>query len=71
MEFFNRKLDLCLNLDDLDEAVRRQNRAMFKAREEHSDINGFISKLEKGEALSTEDSQTLAAFVEKTLSGVR
>jgi predicted ATP-grasp superfamily ATP-dependent carboligase len=70
MEFFNRKLDLCLNLDELDETARRQNRALVKAREEHTDINGFISKLENGEELSTEDSQTLAAFVQKSLSGI-
>jgi predicted ATP-grasp superfamily ATP-dependent carboligase len=70
MEFFNRKLDLCLNLDELDEAARRQARALVKAREEHPDIDGFISKLERGEPLSTEDSQTLAEFVQKTLSGI-
>lgn len=71
LEFFNRKLNLCMSFDDLDEEVRKQNSAITRAREESEEINEFISKIERGETLSAEDSQKLAAGIDKALSGGR
>jgi len=67
LEFFNRKFDLCLSFDDLDEEVRRQNRAITRARKESPEIDGYISKIERGETLSDEDSQKLVSLIEKEL----
>jgi proteasome assembly chaperone (PAC2) family protein len=68
LEFFNRRLDLCLGLEDLDEAVRRQNRTISHLREESADIDNYIRKIEGGDTLSPEESQLLASHIEKSLS---
>ncbi len=68
LEFFNRKLDLCLNFDDLDEEVRRQNRTITRARKESSEIDDYISKIERGETLSDEESQKLVSMIGKELT---
>jgi predicted ATP-grasp superfamily ATP-dependent carboligase len=69
LEFFNRKLELCLGFDDLDEAVRRQNRAIARARQESPEIDGFITTVEKGDTLSPEGSQRLVSYIGKALAG--
>lgn len=68
LEFFNRRLDLCLQLDSLDEEVRQQNRAIASLRRESTEIDAYISRLESGETLSAEESQQLVTVVEKSLS---
>jgi predicted ATP-grasp superfamily ATP-dependent carboligase len=68
LEFFNRRLDLCMGFDDLDEAVRRQNRAIARARQESPEIDGFITRIEAGETLSPEGSQRLVSYIEKALA---
>ena len=67
LEFFNRKLNLCMSFDDLDEEVRKQNRSITRAREESEEINDSISKIERGETLSAEESQKLASGIERSL----
>lgn len=68
LEFFNRKLDLHLHLDGLDDEVRHQNRTITRIREESVDIDNTIRKIEAGDTLSAEESQHLAAHIEKSLS---
>ena len=68
LEFFNRKLELCVGFDDLDEAVRRQNRAIARARQESPEIDGFITTVEAGNTLSPESSQRLVSYIEKALA---
>jgi proteasome assembly chaperone (PAC2) family protein len=68
LEFFNRKLDLCMNFDDLDEIVRHQNRTIARARRESPEIDDAIKKIEDGETLSPDASQQLVSSLEKALS---
>ena len=68
LEFFNSKLNLCMGLDDLDHEIRRQNRAITLARKESPEVDSYISKIEQGETISTEDSQKLASMIEKALT---
>ncbi len=68
LEFFNRKLDLCMGFDDLDEAVRRQNRAIARARKESPEVDESITKIEAGDSLSPEGSQQLVSYIEKALA---
>ncbi len=67
LEFFNRKLDLHLGLDDLDEDVRYQNRTISRIRQESADIDNSIRKIEAGDTLSAEESQHLASHIEQSL----
>ena len=69
LEFFNRRFDLCHDLRDLDEEVRRQNRAISDTRQASAEIDESIRKLENGETLSPEESEKLAAEITKSLSG--
>jgi len=68
LEFFNRRFDLCHDLSDLDEEVRRQNRVISDARQASAEIDESIRKLENGETLSSEESEKLAAEISKSLS---
>jgi proteasome assembly chaperone (PAC2) family protein len=68
LEFFNRKLNLCLGLEDIDEAIRRQNQSISRIREESADIDSYIRKIEGGDTLSPEESQLLASHIEKSLA---
>ncbi len=68
LEFFNRKLNLHLSLDGLDEEVRHQNRIISRIREESVDIDNTIRKIEAGDTLSAEESQHLATHIEQSLS---
>jgi predicted ATP-grasp superfamily ATP-dependent carboligase len=67
MDFFNRKLNLCLAFDDLDEEVRQQNRLIAEARQRSPDLDQSMKKLESGESLSAEESERLAEEMEKSL----
>jgi predicted ATP-grasp superfamily ATP-dependent carboligase len=71
LEFFNRKLNLCLNMEDLDDEVRLQNRALNEIRAESTEVDSHIRKIESGETLAAEESQQLVALVEKSLARKR
>jgi len=68
LEFFNRKFNLHLAMDDLDEEVRQQNRTISRIRDESADIDNTIRKIETGDTLSAEESQHLASHIEQSLS---
>jgi predicted ATP-grasp superfamily ATP-dependent carboligase len=67
LEFFNRKFNLCLSFDDLDEEVRQQDRAIADARRASPELDESMKKLETGETLSPEESERLAEEVYKSL----
>ena len=67
LDFFNRRLNLCLEFDDLDEEVRQQDKVIAEARQRSPELDESIKKLESGENLSTEESEHLAEEIEKSL----
>jgi predicted ATP-grasp superfamily ATP-dependent carboligase len=67
LEFFNRKFNLDMVLDDLDEKVRLQNRMIMQVRETVPEIDRLIRRVEAGENLSSDESQQLIMEMGKKL----
>lgn len=67
LEFLNQRLDLQLDLSDLDDEVRQQNQLIAEIRNSRPDIDGLIGRLESDLRLSEEESQTLVTEMEKLL----
>lgn len=67
LEFLNQRLNLQLDLSDLDDEVRQQNQLIAEIRDTHPDIDELIGKLESDLRLSEEESQTLVTEMEKLL----
>ncbi len=68
LEFFNRRLNLRLDLEDMDQEVYRQNKDLEEIRAESNEIDSCIRKIETGEALASEESQQLAGYIERALA---
>jgi proteasome assembly chaperone (PAC2) family protein len=69
LEFLNRKLNLGMTLDDLDERARLQNKMIMQACEIAPEIDRLIKRVEAGDPLTPEESQQLALEIGKHLSG--
>lgn len=67
LELLNQRLDLGIDLSDLDEEIRRQNELVIEMRNRLPDIDESIGKLESKARLSEEESQNLVMEVEKLL----
>ncbi len=67
--FLNRKLELDIALDDLDERVRLQNSMLKQLRETVPEIDRLIKRVEVGDHLSPEENQQLILEIGKRLSG--
>ena len=65
LEFFNQRLDLGIDLSDLDEEIRRQNQAIAEVRNSFPDIDESIRRLESNLRPSEEESQRLIKEIEK------
>ena len=68
LDFLNRKLNLDMTLDDIDERVRLQNSMMMQVCETVPEIDRLIKRVEAGDLLSPEESQRLALEIGKHLS---
>jgi proteasome assembly chaperone (PAC2) family protein len=68
LEFLNGKFNLCMDLSDLDQRVRSQNRMIVEACQATPEIDRLIKKVEVGDTLSPEESQQLVMDIEKQLS---
>jgi predicted ATP-grasp superfamily ATP-dependent carboligase len=67
VDFFDKKLNLGIDLRDLDEAVARQNEKLAQIRFSFPEVDGYIRNLESNVALSQEDSEKLAKEIEEYL----
>lgn len=65
LEFFNHRLNLEIDLSDLDEDIRKQNARIFELRTLNSEIDESISKLESNLRLSDEENQNLITEIER------
>ena len=67
LEFLNHRLDLQIDLSDLDEMIAKQNEKMDRMRSEYPEIDGYISKLESNIRLDEGESEKLVKQVEEFL----
>ena len=67
LEFLNQRLDLGLDLSDLDEEIRQQNRLIAEVRNNFPHIDGAIKRLESNLMLSAEENQKLAKEIGELL----
>jgi predicted ATP-grasp superfamily ATP-dependent carboligase len=67
VDFFDKKLNLGIDLRDLDEAVARQNEKLSQIRFSFPEVDSYIRNLESNVALTQEDSEKLAKEIEEYL----
>jgi predicted ATP-grasp superfamily ATP-dependent carboligase len=67
IDFFDKRLDLGIDLKELDEAAARQNEKLADIRFSFPDIDGYIKNLESNITLSQEDTEKLAKDIEEYL----
>jgi len=68
IEFFNTRLHLGLNLEDLDSAIYRQDEDIIQLRGDVSEVDNYIRKLESNEGLTQEESEQLAEEIQAFFS---
>lgn len=71
LQFIDRRLDLGLDLRDLDEDVKRQSEELAEARSSNAHIEEAIAKLESNQNLSEEESLRLVEGVDQFLKRKR
>ncbi|MCX8116769.1 MAG: PAC2 family protein [Desulfobacterota bacterium] len=60
LSFLNRRFDLRLDLDELDQKIGRQEERIARLRLESEEIDGYLDRLERGEELDKEEQLKLA-----------
>lgn len=71
LEFLTQRLDLPIDLGDLDEAIGKQNEKMGRLRANSPEIDDCISKLESNVRLSEKENEQLVEQVEEFLRETR
>jgi proteasome assembly chaperone (PAC2) family protein len=69
LEFFNRHLELNINLADIDKEVEEQNQKIAMARGRFPDLDGYISKLESNLGLTADEGERLVKKIDELLGG--
>ena len=59
IEFFDRHLELNIDLADMDEDVAKQDKRIAQARSQSPELDGYISKLETNFGLTVDESEKL------------
>ncbi len=67
LEFFNQRLDLHIDFNELDEEITRQNKKIAQVRAHFPEIDEYISRLESNLTLSEEENERLVKEMEKVL----
>lgn len=67
IEFLNGRLELNIDLADMDVEVARQNKEIAQVRSKSPEVDGYISKLEGNLGLSVEESEKLVREIEELL----
>ncbi|MGD0352390.1 MAG: PAC2 family protein [Dehalococcoidia bacterium] len=69
LEFFNRHLELNINLADIDKEVEEQNQKIALVRGRFPDLDGYISKLESNLGLTADEGERLVKKIDELLGG--
>jgi predicted ATP-grasp superfamily ATP-dependent carboligase len=69
LEFFNRHLELNINLADIDKEVEEQNQKIAMARGRFPDLDGYIGKLESNLGLTADEGERLVKKIDELLGG--
>ena len=69
LEFFDRRLDLQIDFQDIDEEIRKQNEKIARVRDSSPEIDEYISKLENNLRLSEKENEKLVKQMEESLRG--
>ncbi len=67
LEFFNKKFNLKIGLDVLDDAIRRQSSEMQKLREKDPQVDHYMKLMDENISLSHEDNINLANKISQYL----
>jgi predicted ATP-grasp superfamily ATP-dependent carboligase len=67
IDFFNKRLDLGIELTELNEEVTEQDKQFDRMKQEYPEIGDCINRLESGLGLSEEQSDTLIETINKYL----
>jgi proteasome assembly chaperone (PAC2) family protein len=67
LDFFNQRFNLGLDLSDVDEEIRQQNIKISNLRNNNSEVDAYINKLESNTRLTDDESQDLIAEMERFL----
>lgn len=65
--FFNQRLELAVDLAELDNIITKQNQRIARARAEYPDLDRFLTRLEANLGLSTGESESLIRRMEELL----
>lgn len=65
--FFNSRLELNIDLADIDKEVIRQNKEIGQVRNKSTEIDGYINKLESNLSLTVDESGKLVREIEECL----
>lgn len=63
LSFLDRRFDLSLDLKELDVKIREQNERIACLRRENAEVDGYLSRLEKGQELDKEEQMKLVKEV--------
>jgi predicted ATP-grasp superfamily ATP-dependent carboligase len=67
LEFLDERLELGIDLDVIDEEAARQDKRLIILRDNSPEIDGYINKLESGQGLTQDESESLVKAVEEFL----
>jgi proteasome assembly chaperone (PAC2) family protein len=68
LEFLDERLELGIDLDGIDEEAVRQDERITVLRGNSPEVDGYINKLESGQGLTPEESESLVKAMEEFLS---
>jgi proteasome assembly chaperone (PAC2) family protein len=71
LEFFDDRLDLSLDFEDIDASIKHLNEKLMRLRRSSSEIDGYIRKLESDIQLSEEEHESLVKAVDDCLKKKR
>jgi proteasome assembly chaperone (PAC2) family protein len=69
LEFFNRHLELNINLTDIDSEVAELNQKIAQARGQFPELDAYISKLESNLGLTADEGESLVKKIDELLKG--
>jgi proteasome assembly chaperone (PAC2) family protein len=69
LEFFNRHLELNINLADIDDEVAEQNHKIALARSRFPELDDYITKLESNLGLTADEGEKLVKEIDELLRG--
>jgi len=67
LEFFNKRFNMNIGLDILDEAIERQSSELLKLRKQDPQVDHYMRLIDKSDSLSQEDNLNLANKVSQFL----